>query len=115
METKYQRGYRVLEGVNHRIRTGHGNLYVSINRHPITGAIHEVLLNLGKNGTCEAANIQAMGKLATLLFRAGVGAPAIIEQLRNIECSHPRWEDGVQVTSVADGLAKVLELEQGDE
>ena len=34
-----------------------------------------------------------------------------VKQLENIRCPSPGWDEGVQVLSCGDAIAKVLELE----
>ena len=94
-----------LESITDRIRTGHGNLYVTItfeNGHPF-----EVFTNLGKAGSSDAAYLEAVSRLASLALRSGVGVEQVIDQLRGITDA-PTWDEGQQVLSAPDAVALAL-------
>jgi ribonucleoside-diphosphate reductase alpha chain len=96
-----------MQGVTERIRTGHGNMYVTINfdeeRKPF-----EVFSTLGKAGGCESASLEAISRLTSLALRSGMDAKAIVDQIRGITCV-PAWDQGVLVASPADAVALALE------
>ncbi len=96
----------VLAGVTHRVRSGHGNVYVTVNvdgeRRPF-----EIFTTVGKVGGCDAAQLDALSRLISLALRSGVDINAVVEQLRGITCC-PAWDDGVMVRSVPDALALAL-------
>ena len=95
-----------LEGFTERIRTGHGNMYVTVNSTP-DGQPFEVFGTLGKVGGCGAAYIEAITRLASLCMQQGVPLFDIVRQLQGIICC-PTWDDGVMVGSSPDALAIVL-------
>ena len=99
---------RVLSGKTYKIRTGHGNLYVTVNRHQ--GEIFEVFLAIGKQGSDVAAYTEAIGRLISLGLRAGLDVEEIIGQLVGIQCSEPLWDEGRWIMSTADAVAKVLRV-----
>ena len=74
-----------IHGVTERVRTGHGNMYVTINfdenHRPF-----EVFGNLGKAGGCDSAQLEAISRLVSLALRSGIEPSAVLEQLRGITC-----------------------------
>lgn len=96
-----------MNGVTERIRTGHGNMYVTIN-FASDGQQFEVFSTLGKAGGCESASLEAISRLISLALRSGVDPKALVEQLRGITCV-PAWDEGVLVGSPADAVALALE------
>ena len=95
-----------LSSVTDRVRTGHGNLYVTITFDEKDSPF-EVFTNLGKAGTSDAAYLEAVSRLASLALRSGVGVEQVIEQLRGITDS-PTWDEGQQVLSAPDAVALAL-------
>ncbi|MDO8751460.1 MAG: adenosylcobalamin-dependent ribonucleoside-diphosphate reductase [Dehalococcoidia bacterium] len=95
-----------MQAVVERVRTGHGNTYVTISfddqKRPF-----EVFTTLGKAGSCDSANLEAVSRLASLALRSGIRADQVIEQLQGITC-HPVWDQGVQVRSAPDAVALAL-------
>ena len=96
-----------IQGVTERVRTGHGNMYVTINfdenRQPF-----EVFGNLGKAGGCDSAQLEAISRLVSLALRSGIATDAVLEQLRGITCC-PAWDEGTLVRSGPDAVALALE------
>ena len=96
-----------IQGVTERVRTGHGNMYVTINfdenQRPF-----EVFGNLGKAGGCDSAQLEAISRLVSLALRSGIDPSAVLEQLRGITCC-PAWDDGTLVRSGPDAVALALE------
>lgn len=97
---------RKIYGETLRTRTGHGNLYSTVN-HNGDGNPFEMFLTLDKAGTCTAANLDALARLISLAFRLGASKEEVIKQLRGIIC-HPTWDEGQQVLSVPDAVALAL-------
>ena len=98
---------QTVQGVTERVRTGHGNMYVTINfdekQQPF-----EVFGNLGKAGGCDSAQLEAISRLVSLALRSGIDPSAVLEQLRGITCC-PAWDDGTLVRSAPDAVALALE------
>ncbi len=96
-----------IQGVTERVRTGHGNMYVTVNfdenRQPF-----EVFGNLGKAGGCDSAQLEAISRLVSLALRSGIDPGTVLEQLRGITCC-PAWDDGTLVRSAPDAVALALE------
>ncbi|MBI2165215.1 MAG: TSCPD domain-containing protein, partial [Chloroflexi bacterium] len=81
-----------VHGVTQRVRTGHGNMYVTVNFDE-KGSPFEVFSALGKAGGCDAGQLEAISRLVSMSLRAGVDAGEIIDQLRGITCC-PAWDEG---------------------
>ena len=96
----------VVTGSTTRIQTGHGKLYVTVNKDEENRPI-EVFSTLGKAGGCDTAQLEAMSRLISLALRSGVESEHIVQQLTNITCC-PVWHEGRQVTSTPDAVASVL-------
>ncbi|PKB78573.1 MAG: ribonucleoside-diphosphate reductase, adenosylcobalamin-dependent [SAR202 cluster bacterium Io17-Chloro-G9] len=94
-------------GITERVRTGHGNMYVTINfdeeKKPF-----EVFGTLGKAGGCDSAQLEAISRLVSLALRSGIDPHNVIDQLRGITCC-PAWDSGTLVRSSPDALALALE------
>ena len=52
-----------IPGVTERIRTGHGNMYITINFDE-QGLPFEIFAALGKAGGCDSAQLEAIARLA---------------------------------------------------
>lgn len=95
-----------LPAVTDRIRTGHGNLYVTITFNE-EGRPFEVFTNLGKAGSSDAAYLEAVSRMASLALRSGVDVAQVVDQLRGIT-DLPTWDKGQQVLSAPDAVALAL-------
>ncbi|MCU0665652.1 MAG: TSCPD domain-containing protein [Candidatus Omnitrophica bacterium] len=98
----------VISGTTTKVATGCGNLYVTINVDQEARPF-ELFTQMGKAGGCAGSQLEAIGRLVSLSFRAGVEVKSIIEQLRNIRCPSPSWEKGQRIFSCADAIARVIE------
>lgn len=96
----------VLEGVTIRTRTGEGNLYNVLNYHE--GRLFEVFSSLGKAGGNAAAQSEAISRLISLALRSNIDPSEVIEELAGISGPMPVWEDGEQILSTPDAIAKAM-------
>jgi len=98
---------RILNGTTHLVRTGHGNMYVTINCDS-EGKPFEVFGALGKAGGSDSAQLEAISRLTSLALRSGIGADEIVEQLKGISDDSPAWDEGELVKSTPDAVAIAL-------
>ena len=98
---------RRTQGITERVRTGHGNMYVTVNLDENSSPF-EVFGTMGKAGGCDAALLEAVSRLVSLALRAGIETEEVTRQLRGITCC-PAWDDGTLVRSGPDAVAIVLE------
>ena len=59
-------------------------------------------------GGCASSQIESTGRLISLALRSGVKIDAIIKQITGIRCPSSNWQNGSQVLSCPDAIAKVL-------
>ncbi len=97
---------QVLNGFTEVVRTGHGNLYVTVNT--FEGKPFEVFVQIGKSGYTTMADAEAIGRLASLGLRAGIDPKQIVEQLEGIGGDSPVFSEGKLVMSIPDAVAAVL-------
>lgn len=99
---------RVTFGFTERVRTGEGNLYVTINEDE--NGICEVFSTIGKAGGNAAAQTEAISRLISLALRSGIEPREIVKQLKGIGGPLPVWDgNGGQILSTPDAIGKVLE------
>ncbi len=102
----------VLPGFTEKIRTGYGNMYVTVTVRD--GQPFEVFAQIGKSGYSTMADTEAISRLISLLLRSGVDVRSVIRQLRGIGGSSPVFSEGGKVSSIPDAIALVLEKHFGD-
>ncbi len=96
-----------LEGKTYKIKTGYGNLYVTIND-DAAGKPFELFSTIGKSGGVLAAKCESISRLVSLALRAGMPVDNIIEQLRGIRGPMPTISKLGVVHSIPDAIAKIL-------
>ncbi len=94
-------------GTTERIRTGDGNLYVTINEDE--NGLCEVFASLGKAGGSAAAQSEAMCRLISLGLRSGLDPRAIVAELKGISGPSPVWDNGELILSAPDAIGRALE------
>lgn len=95
-----------LEGFTEVIKTGYGNLYVTVNT--FDGKPIEVFVQIGKSGYSTMADAEATGRLVSLALRSGIAVEDVVEQLEGIGGSSPVFSEGKLVMSIPDAIATVL-------
>ncbi|HPI32011.1 MAG TPA: vitamin B12-dependent ribonucleotide reductase [candidate division Zixibacteria bacterium] len=103
----------VLEGITEKIRTGYGNLYVTVNTRQ--GQPFEVIAHIVKSGYTTMADTEAICRLISLALRSHVPVEAIIRQLRGIGGASQTFSGGARVASIPDAIAQVLHRHSGAE
>jgi ribonucleoside-diphosphate reductase alpha chain len=97
----------MLSGITRRVRTGRGNLFVTINM-ASDNRPFEVFATHGKAGGNDAAMAEAVSRMASLALRSGINPVDVSEQLRGIT-DVPAWDEGEMIRSVPDAIASVLD------
>jgi ribonucleoside-diphosphate reductase alpha chain len=105
-EIKPLRRPQSLQGFTEAIKTGYGNLYVTVNTYE--GRPFEVFVQIGKSGYTTMADAEAMGRLTSLALRSGISVKDVVEQLEGIGGASPVFSDGKLVMSIPDAIAAVL-------
>lgn len=95
-----------LEGITVKIKTGYGNLYVTVNI--LDGEPFEVFAQIGKSGYSTMADTEAICRLVSLGLRSGIPVTRIVEQLKGIGGSSPVFGNGGLISSIPDAIAIVL-------
>ncbi|HEX3034444.1 MAG TPA: adenosylcobalamin-dependent ribonucleoside-diphosphate reductase [Thermodesulfobacteriota bacterium] len=95
-----------LEGFTEAIKTGYGNLYVTVNK--FEGRPFEVFVQIGKSGYTTMADAEAIGRLVSLALRSGISVKDVVEQLEGIGGASPVFSEGKLVMSIPDAIAAVL-------
>ena len=98
----------VIHGSTRKVRTGCGNLYVTVNEDE-EGKLFEIFNQIGKAGGCAASQSEAIGRLVSLAFRSGIEPEDIIRQLKGISCHTPVWYREGKILSCSDAVAKAIE------
>jgi len=70
------------QGVTHRLDSGCGKIYLTVNYHPATGEILETFITTGSDGGC-LIYTEATSRLISLAIRGGIALEEIIGQLQS--------------------------------
>jgi ribonucleoside-diphosphate reductase alpha chain len=105
----------VINGSTRLMKTGCGNLYVTVNEDE-EGHPFELFTSMGKAGGCAASQSEAIGRLVSLAFRSNLEPDEVMRQLKGISCHSHAWVEGGKITSCSDAIAKALEkyLQKGN-
>lgn len=98
----------VMRGETRVLKTGCGNLYVTINEDE-DGNPFEVFTRMGKAGGCAASQAEAIGRLVSMAFRSNIEPAEIVKQLKGISCHSPSWSEGGRILSCSDAIATAIE------
>lgn len=99
----------VIKGSTRLMRTGCGNIYITINENE-EGQIFELFTSMGKAGGCASSQSEALGRMISLALRSNIEPEEIIKQLKGISCHQPSWGSGGRILSCSDATAKALEM-----
>ena len=98
----------VMVGKTYRVKTGYGNMYITINNDE-TGAPFEVFATIGKSGGYFQEESEAICRLISLALRAGVKIEEVISDMKGIRGPMPIITDKGTILSLPDAVGRVLE------
>jgi ribonucleoside-diphosphate reductase alpha chain len=98
----------VMSGKTYRVKTGYGNLYVTINNDE-NGVPFEVFATIGKTGGFFQEQSEGICRLISLSLRAGVKVEEIIDNLKGIRGPMPMLTDKGTILSLPDAIGRILE------
>jgi ribonucleoside-diphosphate reductase alpha chain len=99
---------RLMEGKTLKLKLPQGGLYLTANL--VNGELKEVFVTLGKSGGDEKADAEALGRLISLYLQHGGDLKSVISTLKGIKGKYVSWDEGTQLMSIPDAIAKALEL-----
>lgn len=97
----------VLTGHTIKMKLPQGSLYVTANKNG-DEVIRETFVTLGKSGGDEKADAEAIGRLISLYLQHGGNIQEVIHTLKGIQGRDVAWDNGQQLLSVPDAVAKAL-------
>lgn len=106
--SEYRKRPDALVGMNQRINTGYGTLYVWISE-DAEGNMFEVFASIGKAGGYTQSFTEALCRMISMSLRYGVPPQRIVRHLSGIQSPKVAWENQEQVASVADGIAMAMD------
>lgn len=98
----------VMTGKTYKMKTGYGNLYVTVNNDE-KGVPFEVFAAIGKSGGFYQEQSEAICRMASLALRSGIKIEEVIDQLKGIRGPMPVFTDKGTVLSLPDALGRVLQ------
>lgn len=98
---------KIVWGTTPRTETGCGHIYITINNE--NGKPFEVFATLGKSGGCATCQLEGLTRAISLGLQFGVPVEEYIKELKEIKCPSTAWDEGVQVLSCSDAIAKELD------
>jgi ribonucleoside-diphosphate reductase alpha chain len=111
LDKKWERP-RILSGKTVKLRLPQGSIYVTVNSDE--EGIKEVFVNLGKSGSDEKSYSEAIGRLISRYLQQGGDVKDVIKSLKGIHGRNVTWDNGLQLLSVPDAVAKALEIILGE-
>lgn len=114
-ERPYKRRPSVLHGSTYKINTPFGMAYITIN--DLNGSPAEIFLNVGKAGSDVFAMAEALGRVCSLFLRYGDHGDKVkllVKHLKGIGGSGSIGFGVNRVESIADAVAKALEMHAGN-
>jgi ribonucleoside-diphosphate reductase alpha chain len=114
-DKQYKRRPQILRGSTYKVNTPFGMAYITIN--DMDGTPGEIFLNVGKAGSDVFAMSEALGRVCSLFLRYGDHgnkAQLLIKHLKGIGGSGAIGFGANRVESIADAVAKALELHIAD-
>jgi ribonucleoside-diphosphate reductase alpha chain len=98
----------VMSGKTYRVKTGYGNLYVTINDDE-QGMPFEVFATIGKSGGFFQEQSEAICRLASLALRSNIRVEEVVRKLKGIRGPMPVFTEKGTVLSLPDAIGVILE------
>ncbi len=98
----------VMAGKTYKIKSGYGNLYITVNRDD-KGVPFEVFATIGKSGGFFQEQTEAICRLISRSLRSGVKVEEIINDLKGIRGPMPTMTNKGTILSLPDAIGKILE------
>jgi len=98
----------VVSGRTYKVKTGYGNLYVTINNDE-SGAPLEVFATLGKSGGYFQEQSEGLCRLISTALRSRIKVEEIIKELKGIRGPMPVMTNRGTILSLPDAIAQVME------
>lgn len=98
----------VMAGKTYKMKTGYGNLYVTVNNDQ-DGRPFEVFATIGKSGGFFQEQSEGMCRMISTALRAGVSVKEIIDQLKGIRGPMPIFGQRGTIYSLPDAIGQILE------
>ena len=98
----------IMHGRTYKIKTGYGNLYVTINDDP-SRTPFEVFATIGKSGGFFQEQSEAICRMISLALRSGIKVESVIEQLKGIRGPMPVLTEKGTVLSLPDAIGQIME------
>lgn len=98
----------VLKGKTEKIKTGCGNLYLTINEDE-DGSPYEVRAQIGKSGSCARSMLEVIGILMSIIFQnvdKEIVTKSIKRHLRGVSCGSEFKEGDKRRMSCLDVIAQ---------
>lgn len=115
-DKQYKKRPQTLRGATYKFNTPFGMAYITIN--DMNGTPSEIFLNVGKAGSDVFAMSEALGRVCSLFLRYGDHGDKVqllVKHLKGIGGSGAIGFGANRVESIADAVAKALEMHIGEE
>lgn len=96
-----------LPGKTHKMKTGCGSLYVTVNCDETNKPI-ECFARIGKAGGCASSQCEALGRIVSEALQGGITPDRLVKHLIGIQCHMPSGNGDARIGSCADALGRVL-------
>jgi ribonucleoside-diphosphate reductase alpha chain len=113
---QYKKRPQILRGATYKFNTPFGMAYITIN--DMDGSPGEIFLNVGKAGSDVFAMSEALGRVCSLFLRYGDHGDKVqllVKHLKGIGGSGAIGFGANRVESIADAVAKALEMHVGED
>lgn len=101
-----------LTGRTYKIKTGYGNLYITVNEDE-TDNPFEVFATIGNSGGFFQEQSEAICRMVSLSLRSGISVYEVIGQLKGIRGPMPVMTERGTILSLPDAIGRILEEHAG--